>query len=69
MKQRSEQEDELLTSGEVAAMFGVDRKTVNRWAEEGKISSIKTLGGHRRFLRSEIEQLVESKLPEQRSGE
>lgn len=69
MKQRSDQEEELLTSGEVAAMFGVDRKTVNRWAEEGKIGSIKTLGGHRRFLRSEIEELVHSKLPEQRSGE
>jgi excisionase family DNA binding protein len=46
--------DHLLTPAEVAALFRVDPKTVNRWARAGKISAIKTLGGHRRYRTSEI---------------
>ncbi|MEI2697666.1 MAG: BldC family transcriptional regulator [Microthrixaceae bacterium] len=41
--------DELLTPGEVAAMFRVTPKTVTRWAEAGKLPVVRTLGGHRRF--------------------
>jgi excisionase family DNA binding protein len=44
----------LLTPGEVAAMFRVDPKTVTRWAREGKLTSIRTLGGHRRYREAEI---------------
>jgi excisionase family DNA binding protein len=44
----------LLTPSEVAAMFRVDPKTVTRWAKSGKLSSIRTLGGHRRFRESEV---------------
>jgi len=40
----------LLTPAEVAAMFRVDPKTVTRWAKAGKLSSVRTLGGHRRYL-------------------
>ncbi len=50
---------ELLTPGEVAVMFRVDPKTVTRWARAGKISAVRTLGGHRRFRASEIRQLLE----------
>jgi excisionase family DNA binding protein len=39
----------LLTPAEVAALFRVDPKTVTRWAKAGKLSSIRTLGGHRRY--------------------
>ncbi len=39
----------LLTPSEVAALFRVNPKTVTRWAQSGKISAIRTLGGHRRF--------------------
>ena len=46
--------EQLLTSGEVALMFGVDTKTVARWANAGLIGSIRTPGGHRRFLQSEV---------------
>jgi len=46
--------DELLTPSEVAEMFRVNPKTVTRWARAGKISAIRTLGGHRRFRKSEI---------------
>lgn len=50
--------DRLLTPGEVAAVFRVDPKTVTRWAAAGRISSIRTPGGHRRFRESEIRALL-----------
>jgi len=50
--------NDLLTSAEVASLLAVGPKTVRRWAMAGKITSISTPGGHRRFLRSEIDALV-----------
>ncbi len=50
--------DALLTPAEVAAMFHVDPKTVTRWAKAGKISAIRTLGGHRRFHEVEVRSLL-----------
>jgi excisionase family DNA binding protein len=41
-------QENLLTPAEVAALFRVDPKTVTRWAKAGKLTSIRTLGGHRR---------------------
>ena len=52
-------DDALLTPSEVAAMFRVNPKTVTRWARAGKISAIRTLGGHRRFRASEIRQFLD----------
>ena len=49
----------LLTPSEVAAMFRVNPKTVTRWARAGKITAIRTLGGHRRFRASEIRRCLE----------
>ena len=46
--------ERLLTPAEVAAMFRVDPKTVTRWARAGKLSSIRTLGGHRRYREAEV---------------
>jgi len=40
---------DLLTPGEVAALFRVTPKTVTRWAEAGKLPVVRTMGGHRRF--------------------
>ena len=48
----------LLTPGEVAGMFRVDPKTVTRWARDGKLTSIRTLGGHRRYLEAEVRALL-----------
>ena len=45
--------ERLLTPGEVAALFRVDPKTVTRWASAGRIGSIRTPGGHRRFRETE----------------
>ena len=51
--------NELLTPSEVAEMFRVNPKTVTRWARAGRISAVRTLGGHRRFRASEIRKLLE----------
>jgi excisionase family DNA binding protein len=56
--------DRLLTPGEVAALFRVDPKTVTRWAAAGRIGSIRTPGGHRRFRESEVRALLEGELGE-----
>ena len=53
----SEQEV-LLTPSEVASLFRVDPKTVTRWAKAGKLTSIRTLGGHRRYKESEVKALL-----------
>jgi excisionase family DNA binding protein len=52
--------ERLLTPSEVAALFRVDPKTVTRWAAAGRISSIRTPGGHRRFRESEVQTLLAS---------
>ena len=48
----------LLSPGEVATLFRVDPKTVSRWANAGKITTVRTLGGHRRFVETEIRGLL-----------
>ena len=58
VKNRPEVE-RLLTPAEVAALFRVDPKTVTRWAKAGKLSAIRTLGGHRRFRASEIRHFLD----------
>lgn len=50
--------DALLTPGEVATLFRVDPKTVTRWANAGKITSVHTLGGHRRYRDLEVRNLL-----------
>lgn len=50
----SEHTDPLLTPGEVAELWRVDPKTVTRWAAAGRIDSIRTPGGHRRFRLSDV---------------
>jgi excisionase family DNA binding protein len=52
--------EHLLTPGEVAALFRVDPKTVTRWASAGRIGSIRTPGGHRRFRESEVRSMLAS---------
>ena len=51
--------NEVLTPAEVAIMFRVNPKTVTRWARAGKISAVRTLGGHRRFRAAEIRRFLE----------
>jgi excisionase family DNA binding protein len=56
------QHEVLLTPAEVATLFRVDPKTVTRWAKAGKLTAIRTLGGHRRYRQSEVQNLLKSNL-------
>ena len=48
-----------LHPAEVADILHVSPKTVSRWAKEGKLPFLKTLGGHRRYPETEIRELAE----------
>lgn len=50
--------ERLLTPRQVAARFAVDPKTVTRWARTGKLPSIKTPGGHRRYRQDVIDKFA-----------
>jgi excisionase family DNA binding protein len=65
---RSSETETLRTPAEVAALFRVDPKTVTRWAKAGKLSSIRTLGGHRRYREAEVKALLAG-IPQQRREE
>lgn len=53
--------EELLLPDEVARIFRVDPKTVTRWANAGKLSFIRTLGGHRRYIAAEVRELINTR--------
>jgi excisionase family DNA binding protein len=58
MTSRTVDTEALLTPAEVAGLFRVDPKTVTRWAKTGKLTSLRTLGGHRRYRESEVRNLL-----------
>jgi excisionase family DNA binding protein len=49
---------EYLRTAEVAEMLHVSSKTISRWAREGKLPSVRTLGGHRRFPEEPIRDIA-----------
>jgi excisionase family DNA binding protein len=51
-------EDDLMTPVEVADAFRVHVRTVGRWALEGKLTSIRTPGNHRRYRAAEVHALL-----------
>ena len=51
-------EDRLLTPAETAALFRVDPKTIMRWAKSGRLTPLRTLGGHRRYREAEVRALM-----------
>ena len=61
--------DEYLSRAEVAQLFNVSPSTVTRWADEGKLVCVKTLGGHRRYQKESIIELVHNLLKEEASVE
>ena len=71
MRTQIKPENRLLTPAEVAAMLRVDPKTVTRWARGGKLSSIRTPGGHRRYSESEIQAFLQDSqgVPRPRTAE
>ena len=58
MTSRAVETETLLTPAEVAQIFRVDPKTVTRWAQAGKLTSVRTPGGHRRYRESEVRGLL-----------
>lgn len=50
--------DDLLRPREVADLFGVRTSTIAQWAREGKLTLLRTPGGHRRYSRQEISRLL-----------
>ena len=68
MSTQANESETLLTPSEVASLFRVDPKTVTRWAKAGKLSSIRTLGGHRRYREAEVRELLGG-VPQQRATE
>ena len=57
----------ILTPAEVAALFKVDIKRVSAWADQGKLTAFRTLGGHRRFYEDEVRALLASTRTERQS--
>ncbi|HUF07476.1 MAG TPA: helix-turn-helix domain-containing protein [Candidatus Binatia bacterium] len=51
-------EDPWLPLGAASRLVGVGPDTLRRWADTGKVQSYQTPGGHRRFLRSSLEAMI-----------
>jgi excisionase family DNA binding protein len=58
--------DTLLTPAEVTTIFDLDAKTITRWAKNGRITTVRTLGGHRRYREAEVQAILTS-LPRPRT--
>lgn len=51
-------DSDYLTPLQAGRLLGVSPKTITRWAKQGKLSCTVTLGGHRRFAKSDIQKLI-----------
>lgn len=51
-------DEKLLSPAEVAALFRVDPKTVTRWANTGKLTTVRTPSGQRRYSESECKRIL-----------
>lgn len=54
----TDRDEHMWTPVEVARLFRVDPKTVGRWADAGRIPSVRTFGGHRRFYPDDVRALL-----------
>ncbi len=64
---KSSPESRLLTRAEVARIFQVSPSTVTRWADAGKLPSVKTLGGHRRYKAQVVMTLAQQPIEQEAS--
>jgi excisionase family DNA binding protein len=55
---------ELLTTAQVAAIYGVTKETVLNWVRADALPAVRTPGGGQfRFRRSDVERLLEPQPP------
>ncbi len=59
----------FLSRADVARLMEVPPNTVTRWAREGRLPFVLTLGGRRRYVRDDVEKLVKVLLDPQRTAE
>lgn len=59
---------EYLTPSQVAGVLHVSPKTVSRWANEGFLPCLVTLGGHRRFLRQDVQKILRQMAGEEQAS-
>jgi excisionase family DNA binding protein len=50
--------DDLLRPREVADIFGVRTSTIARWARDGRLTPLRTPGGHRRYSRARVRDVL-----------
>jgi excisionase family DNA binding protein len=55
--------DELLPPAESASLIGISVDTLKRWEKAGRISSLRTPHGHRRYRRGDVEALLTTDQP------
>lgn len=53
-------EGRFLRTREVAVLFQVSERAVTDWARKGRIRSVRTPGGHRRYPASHVRALLEA---------
>ncbi|MDO8531644.1 MAG: helix-turn-helix domain-containing protein [Dehalococcoidia bacterium] len=59
----------FLSRADVARLMEVSPNTVTRWAREGRLPFVLTLGGRRRYVRDDVEKLVKVLLDPRRTSE
>ncbi len=64
---QTDPDDPWLALGAASRLVGVGPATLRRWADTGRVQSYQTPGGHRRFLRSSLESMINAP-PRQRYG-
>ena len=57
-----------VTVGEAAKLIGVSEPTLRKWTDAGAIAVFRTPGGHRRYLRADLEQFRRSREQERLEG-
>jgi excisionase family DNA binding protein len=50
--------ERLLRTADVALLFQVSERTVSEWARRGRVPSVRTPGGHRRYPAEQIRRLL-----------
>lgn len=54
---------DLLTTRQAARLLAVGTSTLKRWADDGRLESFRTAGGHRRFPREAVEAYLRRQTP------